>query len=62
MRYILFLPLLLLGADVTPPIISNVSVEPNPFSPDGDGIADITTIKFVLSEPCTVTITIPADP
>ncbi len=62
MRYILFLPLLLFGADVTPPIISNVSVEPNPFSPDGDGIADITTIKFVLSEPCTVTITIPADP
>ncbi len=30
--------------------ITNVAVDPNPFSPNGDGVRDVTTIRFVVSE------------
>ncbi len=35
--------------DSNPPVISSVSVTPNPFSPDGDGINDEATIAFKLT-------------
>ncbi len=42
----------LLGAqDLTPPTISGFSANPNPFSPNGDGVADTTVIGFSVSEP-----------
>ncbi len=37
------------GAQAQQVYISNVSVEPNPFSPNGDGRADSTTFTFNLS-------------
>ena len=44
--------------DVTPPVISNVSANPNPFTPNGDGNDETTTISFSLSEGAFVTINI----
>lgn len=35
--------------DSSPPVISQVSITPNPFSPDGDGINDEATITFTLT-------------
>ena len=65
-RYLIFavfFGVMLFAADTTPPSISNVGVNPNPFSPNTDGRNDNTTISFTLSEPCdSVIITIPADP
>ncbi len=46
----------LLGAqDLTPPTVSGFSANPNPFSPNGDGVADTTVIGFSVSEPAYVT-------
>ena len=46
----------LLGAqDLTPPTLSGFSANPNPFSPNGDGLADTTVIGFSVSEPAYVT-------
>ncbi len=45
-------------ADKTKPSIDNLSVIPNPFSPDGDGFRDKITISFHLSEYATVTVTL----
>ncbi len=60
MRRISFLILLAIGLggaqDLTPPQISSYSANPNPFSPNGDGIADSTQIQFALSEPAYVWI------
>jgi hypothetical protein len=44
--------------DVTPPVISNVGVDPNPFTPNGDNINDKTIFSFTLSEPCTIIIAV----
>ena len=35
--------------DTEPPQITNVSISPNPFSPNDDGIKDTTTVSFSLS-------------
>ena len=35
--------------DTTPPQITDVSLSPNPFSPNSDGVKDTTTISFTLS-------------
>ncbi|MFH1068784.1 MAG: hypothetical protein V1794_04105 [Candidatus Glassbacteria bacterium] len=35
--------------DKKPPVISSVSAGPNPFSPNNDGINDVTKIKFSLT-------------
>nr|MBC8235642.1 gliding motility-associated C-terminal domain-containing protein [bacterium] len=35
--------------DTQPPIISNLSVSNNPFTPDGDGFADLTSISFSVT-------------
>ncbi len=40
------------------PTIGNVSVNPNPFSPDGDGVKDETNIRFYINQPGTVNMTI----
>ncbi len=37
------------NAAASPVYITNVEVEPNPFSPNGDGRADTTTFSFILS-------------
>lgn len=36
--------------DATPPVISDTSVIPQRFSPNGDGVSDSTVIKFKLTE------------
>jgi len=41
-----------------PTVISNVKVEPSPFSPNGDGINETTKFSFTLSEPSSVSIEI----
>ncbi len=46
------------AADVTPPLITNVYVLPNPFSPNGDGRADITQINFSVSELTYITMNV----
>ncbi|MFQ6043543.1 MAG: FlgD immunoglobulin-like domain containing protein, partial [Candidatus Poribacteria bacterium] len=43
-------------ADKTPPTIENISATPNPFSPNKDGVDDITTISFTLTEETFVTL------
>ena len=45
-------------ADKTPPAIENISAVPNPFSPNNDGVDDITTIAFTLTEETFVTLII----
>jgi flagellar hook assembly protein FlgD len=35
--------------DTKPPIISNLAVSNNPFTPDGDGFADVTRISFSVT-------------
>jgi len=37
--------------DATPPVIEDVSVRPQAFSPDGDGRADHVDLRYRLSEP-----------
>ncbi len=37
-------------------VISGITVSPNPFSPNGDGLYDQTTISFYLSQEATVTL------
>jgi hypothetical protein len=44
--------------DIFPPVISNVGVNPNPFSPNGDGSNETTTFSFIISEDAFVRITI----
>jgi flagellar hook assembly protein FlgD len=44
--------------DNSSPLISNVSVGPYIFTPDGDGFYDNTSIIYTVSEPATVAITI----
>ena len=38
--------------------ITDMSVEPNPFSPNGDGTEDSTTMHYTIPEPARITITI----
>ncbi|MBM3239451.1 hypothetical protein FJZ31_24425 [Candidatus Poribacteria bacterium] len=45
-------------ADKTPPAIENISATPNPFSPNKDGVDDIITISFTLTEETFVTLEI----
>ncbi len=40
------------------PTIGNVSVNPNPFSPDNDGVKDETNIRFYINQPGNVAMTI----
>ena len=44
--------------DTTAPSITNVSDIPDPFSPNGDGIKDSTSINYTLSEASNVTVTL----
>ncbi len=44
--------------DTTPPVVDRIAVDPNPFTPNGDGIDDSTSIKFHVSEPSDVYIKI----
>ncbi len=37
-----------------PPSDAGIAVEPSPFSPDGDGMEDVTAIAYTLSEPASV--------
>lgn len=39
------------GLDVSPPQLSGIYCDPNPFSPNGDGRADSTVVHFSVSEP-----------
>jgi C-terminal binding-module, SLH-like, of glucodextranase len=39
-------------------VISGIAISPNPFSPNGDGLYDETTISFFLSREATVTVEI----
>jgi len=51
--FILSLTLFLIavgGLNVRALTITNVSVHPNPFSPNGDGVKDTTTISFIISD------------
>lgn len=41
-----------------PTVISNVKVEPSPFSPNDDGINETTKFSFTLSEPSSVAVEI----
>jgi len=41
-----------------PTVVSNVKVEPSPFSPNGDGENEFTKFSFTLSEPSRVTVDI----
>jgi flagellar hook assembly protein FlgD len=36
--------------DTIPPVIANATAEPNPFTPNGDGVKDTTTFKSHFSE------------
>ena len=45
-------------ADKTSPTIENISATPNSFSPNNDGVDDITTISFTLTEETFVTLRI----
>ncbi len=47
--------------DTTAPTITSVSDAPDPFSPNGDGVNDSTTISYTLSELANVTIKIYQD-
>ena len=40
------------------PTFGNVSVNPNPFSPDNDGVKDSTNIRFYVNQPGTVEMTV----
>lgn len=53
----LYYPPPALGQD-QPTIISNVKVEPSPFSPNNDGINETTKFSFTLSEESTVSVEI----
>jgi len=44
--------------DLIPPVISNITALPNPFSPNGDGLDDTATISCNASEKCSITIKI----
>jgi hypothetical protein len=46
------------GPDVTPPLPFDLLAVPDPFSPNGDHIADETTLSFSLPEPATVDVTV----
>jgi len=35
--------------DTTPPQIMDISLSPNPFSPNNDGVKDTVTVSFTLS-------------
>ena len=50
-----------LEVDLSPPIVRTLSVTPNPFSPNGDGINDTTTFSWTLSEPSAVHLVILKD-
>lgn len=39
-------------------VISGITISPNPFSPNGDGLYDETTISFFLTQEATVTVEI----
>ncbi len=41
--------------------ITNASISPNPFSPDGDGQKDETNITFYVSEQCNIVFTVMSD-
>ena len=45
------------GQDL-PTVVSNVKVEPSPFSPNGDGKNEFTKFSFTLSEPSKVWVDI----
>jgi len=38
--------------DTVPPRIFNLTADPNPFSPNNDGVKDRTMFSYSLSEPC----------
>jgi flagellar hook assembly protein FlgD len=40
--------------DSTPPALTNLSATPNPFTPNGDGINDVTSISYSVNESSTV--------
>lgn len=47
--------------DNAKPTLTNLSVAPNPFAPDGDGLLDTTTVTYTLSDSsalCTVEVTV----
>lgn len=37
--------------DVTPPVLTHLDASPDPFSPNGDGFKDSTTVTVAISEP-----------
>lgn len=47
--------------DTTPPTVSDLLANPNPFTPNNDGIKDSTKLSFTLSEPSYATINILRD-
>ncbi len=44
--------------DTTPPSLLNVTVAPSPFSPNGDGFADRTTLSFLPGESGTASVAV----
>ncbi|MFB3041604.1 MAG: Ig-like domain repeat protein, partial [Candidatus Poribacteria bacterium] len=43
-------------ADKSPPAIENIAAVPDPFSPNNDGVDEITTVSFTLTEETFVTL------
>jgi len=49
-------PLVIRGADTTPPVLAGFLVQPDTFTPNQDGIGDRVTITYRLDEPALVRV------
>ena len=47
--------------DTTPPTVIGLNADPNPFTPNDDGVKDTTTVSYKFSKPVYVTLSIYRD-